>query len=83
MTNDTSITPTNNGPYHLRGNFTIVLPSGRELDATGETWLCRCGASQDKPFCDGSHARIGFKATEADVAEEHIVTPAQELAAAA
>jgi len=80
MSNDTVITPTNNGPYRVRGDFKIVLPSGTELDATGETWLCRCGASQDKPFCDGSHARIGFKATEADVAEEHIARPAEEIA---
>jgi CDGSH-type Zn-finger protein len=80
MSNDAVIMPTNNGPYRVQGNFRIVLPGGRELDAQGETWLCRCGASQDKPFCDGSHARIGFKATEADVAAEHIATPTKEVA---
>jgi nitrite reductase/ring-hydroxylating ferredoxin subunit len=65
VANDTTITPENNGPYHVRGDFQIVLPSGRALDARGETWLCRCGGSQTKPFCDGTHAKIGFQAVEA------------------
>jgi CDGSH-type Zn-finger protein len=58
------ITPTDNGPLHVRGAFRIVLPSGRILETDEEVWLCRCGASGDKPFCDGSHAQIGFVATE-------------------
>ena len=62
------ITPTENGPYHVRGSFTIVLPSGRELPVEDEAWLCRCGGSQNKPFCDGTHSRIGFRAAEAAVA---------------
>jgi len=61
------ITPTNNGPYWVRGKFKIVLPSGRELTVDGETWLCRCGGSQNKPFCDGTHKKIGFKHTEEEV----------------
>jgi 3-phenylpropionate/trans-cinnamate dioxygenase ferredoxin subunit len=65
MADETIITPTNNGPLHVRGNFKIVMPSGRQLESDGETWLCRCGGSQTKPFCDGTHAKLGFAASEA------------------
>jgi len=68
MTDDAIITPTDNGPYHVRGRFKIVLPRGQELETDDETWLCRCGASQTKPFCDGAHTQIGFAAAEAAVA---------------
>ncbi len=64
-----TITPENNGPYYVRGSFRIELPSGRVLETEGETWLCRCGGSQDKPFCDGTHSKIGFAAAEAAVAQ--------------
>lgn len=68
MADQTIITPTTNGPYHVRGSFRIVLPSGRELETDGETWLCRCGGSGNKPFCDGTHKKIGFQAGEPAVA---------------
>jgi 3-phenylpropionate/trans-cinnamate dioxygenase ferredoxin component len=67
--NGAIITPEHDGPYHVRGSFRIELPSGRVLETQGETWLCRCGGSQDKPFCDGTHSNIGFKAAESAVAE--------------
>jgi CDGSH-type Zn-finger protein len=53
------VTPTANGPLHVEGGFEIAGEDGaprREDDA----WLCRCGGSGDRPFCDGTHARIGF-----------------------
>ena len=62
------ITPTENGPYWVQGPATIRLPSGREIEIEDEAWLCRCGGSRDKPFCDGTHSRIGFQAAEAAVA---------------
>ena len=59
---DVIVRPEKDGPYYVKGAFKVVTPAGKELDAGGdETWLCRCGASATKPFCDGSHKRIGFK----------------------
>jgi nitrite reductase/ring-hydroxylating ferredoxin subunit/CDGSH-type Zn-finger protein len=81
MSEGATITPNNNGPYHVRGSFTIVLPSGRELQTEGETWLCRCGGSSNKPFCDGTHRKIGFKAAE--VVEEVEAAPAEAAPAEA
>lgn len=57
-----SITPLHNGPYLVRGEVKIVDPEGNEFQAkAGTVALCRCGASASKPFCDGSHVRVGFK----------------------
>lgn len=59
---DYKVTPINNGPYHLEGSFTIVTEGGRVVDKVdGEAWLCRCGHSANKPFCDGTHERVGFQ----------------------
>ncbi len=59
---DIVITPTKNGPYHVKGKIKLVTPGGKELAYEGEeTWLCRCGGSANKPFCDGTHKKIGFK----------------------
>jgi CDGSH-type Zn-finger protein len=59
---DVTITPQNDGPYHVQGPFKIVTEGGRTIAVDGnETWLCRCGQSTKKPFCDGTHSRIGFK----------------------
>lgn len=56
------IAPAPNGPLLLEGNLEVCTGTGRTVDRLTKTALCRCGASQNKPFCDGSHARIGFKA---------------------
>ncbi|CAN5278252.1 hypothetical protein BH18GEM1_BH18GEM1_11170 [soil metagenome] len=61
------ITPQESGPYHVRGNFKIVLSDGKTLDADGETWLCRCGNSTMKPFCDGTHSKSGFHCDNAEM----------------
>ena len=50
------------GPLCLKGNLSIVASSGLMRWRGAEAYLCRCGASKNKPFCDGSHKGIGFKA---------------------
>jgi len=54
-----TVTPTPNGPLECMGPLTIKGSDGRST-ASEETWLCRCGGSQNKPFCDGTHEKIGF-----------------------
>jgi CDGSH-type Zn-finger protein/uncharacterized Fe-S cluster protein YjdI len=55
-----TITPTPNGPLQVEGNLELCSGTGRTLNRTQKTWLCRCGASQNKPYCDGTHRKIGF-----------------------
>jgi CDGSH-type Zn-finger protein len=52
----------NNGPLRIEGDFTIVDAEGKEFGLGGRTviGLCRCGLSENKPFCDGAHAKAGF-----------------------
>jgi CDGSH-type Zn-finger protein len=59
-----TITPVPNGPLQLAGNVEICSGTGRTVLRTQSARLCRCGASASKPFCDGSHARIGFQSDE-------------------
>lgn len=49
------------GPLLVRGNMTMVASSGREAWHGKQAALCRCGASNNKPFCDGQHKKVGFK----------------------
>jgi len=56
-----SIKPLPDGPLLLNGNFAIRAGSGRVAWQGRQAALCRCGASENKPFCDGSHKSIGFK----------------------
>lgn len=51
-----------NGPLHIKGDLEIVTDSGRTVERVTECWLCRCGGSAKKPYCDGTHRRIGFTA---------------------
>lgn len=59
------ITVKANGPYLVEG-VEIVNSQGElyQYEAGKPTALCRCGASANKPFCDGSHAKIGFRSAE-------------------
>ena len=56
-----AIDPQPDGPLRVRGNLEIVSGTGRVIARITNAKLCRCGASESKPFCDGSHARVGFK----------------------
>ncbi|MDR7566881.1 MAG: CDGSH iron-sulfur domain-containing protein [Armatimonadota bacterium] len=59
---EVTITLRDNGPYLVRGPVRLVDAEGREWNLDREVIaLCRCGGSSDKPFCDGTHARIGFQ----------------------
>jgi CDGSH-type Zn-finger protein/uncharacterized Fe-S cluster protein YjdI len=55
------IKPLPDGPLLIKGNLTIRAGDARVAWQGTETALCRCGASNNKPFCDGSHKKAGFK----------------------
>ncbi len=50
-----------NGPLFVYGNITVKKPDGQVEKRTEVTAFCRCGNSNNKPFCDGSHIKAGFK----------------------
>jgi CDGSH-type Zn-finger protein len=52
----------NNGPLRLEGDITLVDQEGRAFGLAGRTAvsLCRCGQSQNRPFCDGTHNKVGW-----------------------
>jgi CDGSH-type Zn-finger protein/uncharacterized Fe-S cluster protein YjdI len=58
-----ALDPQPDGPLKVSGNLEILAGSGRVIARVASAYLCRCGASATKPFCDGSHRRIGFKST--------------------
>ena len=58
-----AIDPELNGPLAVRGNLEITSGTGRVVARVMTARLCRCGGSSSKPFCDGTHAKIGFKST--------------------
>ncbi len=66
------ITVRDNGPYTVTGPARIIDLDGNEYDISAKkrVSLCRCGASTTKPFCDGTHSKIGFQAAERAVREE-------------
>ncbi len=61
---DVDITIRPSGPYLIRGPVSLHDANGTVFDLTGKDAiaLCRCGGSTTKPFCDGTHSRIGFLA---------------------
>jgi CDGSH-type Zn-finger protein len=50
-----------NGPLLVEGSCQLIDREGNEVARCGPFALCRCGKSLKKPFCDGTHAKIGFK----------------------
>ena len=69
-----TITPTDNGPYLVEGPVRVVDADGTEYDLSEQTaiFLCRCGGSRTKPFCDGTHETLNFQATHRAV---HTLVP--------
>lgn len=57
-----SVDPQPNGPLKLTGNLEVISGTGRTVNKVTTTWLCRCGQSANKPYCDGSHKAAGFVA---------------------
>jgi 3-phenylpropionate/trans-cinnamate dioxygenase ferredoxin subunit len=66
------VVATKNGPYLVTGDLSeLELRDGEgnlyDFEGKSRVFLCRCGASTTKPFCDGQHSKIGFQAAEAAV----------------
>ena len=59
---EVTIEATPNGPYLVTGSIELRDADGKVLPTKSKVWLCRCGASTKKPFCDGTHSKIGFQA---------------------
>ena len=84
---DVKITIRKNGPYRVEappGSVEMVDADGNPYDLNTRMKegkpafsLCRCGASTQKPFCDGTHSKIGFQAAEAAVKAEQQATPVE------
>jgi CDGSH-type Zn-finger protein/uncharacterized Fe-S cluster protein YjdI len=55
------VTPTKDGPLLVEGNVELVTGTGRTVNRVTKVALCRCGNSGRKPYCDGTHRRVGFK----------------------
>jgi CDGSH-type Zn-finger protein len=69
------ITVRRNGPYRVEapeGTVELVDADGNQYNIAGKPAfsLCRCGGSVNKPFCDGTHSKLGFAAAEAAVKKE-------------
>lgn len=57
------------GPLVVTGQVCITDSEGHEIEASGDKGniaLCRCGATCNQPFCDGSHRRVGFQSSESE-----------------
>lgn len=61
---DVTIDIIKNGPLIVKGEVQLKDSEGNDYPAQQRMALCRCGASTEKPFCDGSHSKIGFDAAE-------------------
>ena len=60
--NDVTLTPTDNGPYLVEGSITLLDAEGNQYQVSDTIALCRCGHSNTKPFCDGTHEKTNFAA---------------------
>jgi uncharacterized Fe-S cluster protein YjdI len=60
MSNNTRVEVMANGPLLVHGTLEVKDASGKTESKSGVTALCRCGASDNKPYCDGAHKKIDF-----------------------
>ena len=60
QTRQATVLVSKGGPYLVKGKFVFVGTDGKEEIKEGSVALCRCGGSNNKPFCDGTHRKIGF-----------------------
>jgi CDGSH-type Zn-finger protein len=60
----TSVEAVKNGPLMVYGKLSVKDSKGNHVEKNKVTAFCRCGASSNKPFCDGTHIRIGFSDEE-------------------
>jgi 3-phenylpropionate/trans-cinnamate dioxygenase ferredoxin subunit len=66
---DVQIQALQNGPYKVEGPVTLTDADGSTYETRTTSFLCRCGGSTKKPFCDGTHSKIAFDAAERAVRE--------------
>ena len=57
------------GPYEVVGEIEMIGLDGQIIKTKKKCYLCRCGASTHKPFCDGTHSKVGFEAAAQAVPE--------------
>jgi uncharacterized Fe-S cluster protein YjdI len=60
-THETTLTPLPNGPLLIKGEIRVTDKNGNVEIKTGANAFCRCGGSSSKPYCDGTHKKIGFE----------------------
>lgn len=58
---DVTIMASDNGPYIVKGGAKLVDGEGKEFETKETIALCRCGRSESKPFCDGTHVKVSFQ----------------------
>jgi CDGSH-type Zn-finger protein/uncharacterized Fe-S cluster protein YjdI len=56
-----AVTASKDGPLHVVGSLEVVSGTGKTIKRVTDAWLCRCGHSKNKPWCDGSHKAAGFR----------------------
>jgi len=64
------VRPEVDGPLTVEGNLEICAGTGRTIARSDRTRLCRCGGSNNKPFCDGTHRKIGFQTNDSTEAPD-------------
>jgi 3-phenylpropionate/trans-cinnamate dioxygenase ferredoxin subunit len=69
LMSDVQIQALENGPYKVEGPVTLTDADGSTYETRTTSFLCRCGGSTKKPFCDGTHSKIAFDAAERAVRE--------------